>query len=98
MSQILSDQDVQAKLSALTGWERAQVGGKAGIHKTYKTGNFLAGLSFVTKAAVAAEMANHHPDVILTYPSVTMQLTTHDAGGLTEKDFQLAAKLDELAP
>lgn len=96
--QKLSDQEIAAKLKMLQGWERIEVGGKPGIARTFKTGNFLAGLAFVTKIAVLAEQANHHPDVILTYPRVTVQLTTHDAGGLTHKDFELAANLDQIKP
>ncbi len=93
----LSDKDVQAKLQTAQGWQRADVGGKPGIEKTFKTGSFLKGLAFVTHVAVLAEKAGHHPDVILTYPKVTLQLTTHDAGGLTEKDFALAAEIDRIA-
>ncbi len=96
--QKLSDQEVAAKLKTLQGWERIDLGGKPAIAKTFKTGNFLAGLGFVTKIAVLAERVNHHPDVVLTYPRVTVQLTTHDAGGLTHKDFDLAANLDQIKP
>ena len=56
------------------------------IQKSFRTGNFLGGLAFLTKVAVYAEGMNHHPDVNFTYPRVTLQLSTHDAGGLTEKE------------
>ena len=92
----LSDSDIDSKLQNLTGWERADVGGQPGIKKVYKTGNFLTGLGFITRVAVLAEKAEHHPDIIFTYPKVTMQLTTHDAGGLTKKDFELATKIDTI--
>jgi 4a-hydroxytetrahydrobiopterin dehydratase len=92
----LSEPEIDTKLQKLTGWERAQVGGKPGISKTYQTGDFLTGLGFVTRVAVLAEKANHHPDVVLTYPRVVMQLTTHDSGGLTQRDFDLAAGIDAL--
>ena len=92
----LSDTDIESRLQMLTGWERVDVGGKPGIRKVYKTGNFLNGLGFITRVAVLAEKADHHPDVIFTYPRVTMQLTTHDAGGLTEKDFDWAAKIEAI--
>lgn len=97
MAARLSEDRITAELAALAGWERTEVGGKPGIRKTFDTGDFLTGLGFVTRAAVLAEMADHHPDVILTYPRVVMQLTTHSAGGLTEKDFALAVRLDALA-
>ena len=56
----------------------------------------MDGLGFVGRMAELAEKANHHPDVLLTYPRVTVSLTTHDAGGLTEKDFGLAQQIDEV--
>ncbi len=90
----LTDGEIETRLKGLSGWERATVGGKPGIQKVFKTGNFLNGLGFITRVAVLAEQANHHPDVIFTYPRVTMQLTTHDAGGLTSNDFDLAGKID----
>jgi 4a-hydroxytetrahydrobiopterin dehydratase len=73
------------------------VGEHPGIGKVFKRKNFLDGLSFVTKMAVLAEMANHHPDVLLTWPKVTVMLTTHDAVGLTDKDFELAGEIDAIS-
>ena len=93
---LLKDNEIEVGLESLKNWQRTEVGGKPGISKTYKTGDFMTGLAFVTRAAVLAEKACHHPDVILTYPDVTMQLTTHDAGGLTQKDLDLASELDAL--
>lgn len=93
---VMSDQDIERKLGELDGWSRTEVGGKPGIQKVFRTGNFLAGLGFVTKIAVLAEKADHHPDLVFTYPRVTVQLTTHDAGGLTRNDFDLAAAIDTL--
>lgn len=91
------DQTIIARrLAGLSGWERAECGGKPAIQKRYKTGNFLSGLAFVTQVAVLAEKFSHHPDVELTYPRVTLTLTTHDAGGLTEKDFELAEQIEKL--
>ena len=59
---------------------------------TNRTSSFTA-----TRVADLAEKAGHHPDVLLTYPRVTMSLTTHDAGGLTDKDFALAAEIERVA-
>jgi 4a-hydroxytetrahydrobiopterin dehydratase len=89
----LSASEVKDKLSAIPGWVIADNGE---LTRTYKRKNFMDGLKFVNELAVVAEKAGHHPDVLLTYPSVKISLTTHDAGGLTEKDFALAAAIDSL--
>lgn len=62
-----------------------------------RTGSFSKGLEFVTQVGEFAEQANHHPDVELTYPQVTLSLTTHDAGGLTRADVDLARRISEVA-
>ncbi len=93
---LLSDEAIRDGLSKLEGWTQVDAGNGNGIAKVFSTGNFLKGLAFVTKVAVLAENANHHPDVELTYPRVTMTLTTHEAGGLTERDFKLAGEIDAL--
>ena len=93
---LLSDDAVREGLSKLAGWSQVDAGKGKGIAKVYATGNFLKGLAFVTKVAVLAENENHHPDVELTYPKVKLTLTTHEAGGLTEKDFKLAGEIDAL--
>ena len=56
----------------------------------------MAGLLFINRIAGLAEANGHHPDLLLTYPAVTVNLITHDAGGLTIKDFDLAAQIDRL--
>ncbi len=68
-----------------------------GLHARYLTGDFAAGLKFVTAVAEAAEQANHHPDVTLTYPTVDVTLISHDAGALTRRDLDLAARISEIA-
>jgi len=67
------------------------------IHRTYQFKDFPAAMKFVNAVARAAEKAWHHPDIDIRWNKVTLALTTHDAGGLTEKDFSLAAKFDRLA-
>lgn len=94
---LLSESQIQERLVTVDGWEKTDVGGQPGIMKNFKTGNFMKGLAFVTQVAVLAEKADHHPDVILTYPRVTLQLTSHDVGGLTERDFALAAEIDAVS-
>lgn len=92
----LNEQQIKEKLSKLNGWEETSLGGQPTISRTYETKNFLGGLGFVTRIAVLAEKAGHHPDILLTYPKVTVSLTTHDAGGLTDKDFDMAVEIDKV--
>lgn len=87
----LSDAEIAARLEALSGWSRQ---GDA-IVKTYKLSTFPAAIAFVVQVGFLAEAAGHHPDIDIRYNKVTLVLTTHDAGGLTEKDFDLAAAADE---
>jgi 4a-hydroxytetrahydrobiopterin dehydratase len=89
----LTSKQIKAALREVSGWRRkAQV-----IHRTYKFKDFPAAMKFVNTVARAAEKAWHHPDIDIRWNKVTLALTTHDAGGLTEKDFSLAAKFDRLA-
>jgi 4a-hydroxytetrahydrobiopterin dehydratase len=66
------------------------------IKRIFKTKTFLGGLSFIAKIAVHAELLDHHPDVELTYGTVTVTLSTHDEKGLTRADFELAKRIDNL--
>lgn len=67
------------------------------LYATFKTGDFVAGLTLVEHIAEAAETANHHPDLTLTYPSVAVKLNSHDVGGVTERDLDLARVISGLA-
>ena len=87
---LLSDDDVRARLSTIPGWERQ--GGE--IRKTYAFDSFKAGMAFANRVAEIADAADHHPDILVQYRKVTLTLSSHDAGGLTERDFRLAAKID----
>ena len=89
-----SPSDIENRLAALSRWT---VNADGELTRTFKQPNFMAGLDFVNKLASLAEAAGHHPDVLLTYPAVTIRLVTHDAGGLTIKDFDLAHQIDALA-
>ncbi|MGF1571602.1 MAG: 4a-hydroxytetrahydrobiopterin dehydratase [Sumerlaeia bacterium] len=88
---LLTQSEIQRHLNGLDGWE--QQGNR--ITRTLKTKNFQHGVSFLTKIAPLADDMNHHPDVELGFKKLTFHLTTHDCGGLTTLDFELAAKLDE---
>ena len=63
------------------------------LHARFKTGSFVKGLELVTRITEAAEAANHHPDVVLTYPQVDVDLTSHDVGGVTSRDLDLARRI-----
>ena len=86
----------QTLLADLKGWEL--VGGTA-IRKTVKCRDFLDAVALIQRIAPIAEQEDHHPDLHLTgYRRLTIELSTHSIGGLSENDFILAAKLDQLLP
>ncbi len=66
------------------------------LSKSFKFPSFIAGLAFIAKITVHAEVLEHHPDIELSYGEVKVKLTTHDADGLTKKDFELAKRIDGL--
>jgi 4a-hydroxytetrahydrobiopterin dehydratase len=86
----LDDAGIAHALRQTPGWERAG----AGITRTYRFEDFLAALAFVNRVGEVAERAGHHPDIDIRYNVVTLALTTHDAGGLSPKDFELARAID----
>jgi 4a-hydroxytetrahydrobiopterin dehydratase len=86
----LDDAAIQEKLGRLSGWERA---GDA-IRKEFRFADFAQAMAFVTRVALRAEAMDHHPDILISYSRVTLTLSSHDAGGLTERDFRLAEKID----
>ncbi|UVI35573.1 4a-hydroxytetrahydrobiopterin dehydratase [Brevibacterium spongiae] len=81
------------KNNGLTGWQDR----KDSIGTRLLTGDFATGLELVNKIGAAAEDAGHHPDITLTFPHVDIQLTSHDAGAVTERDLDMAGKISELA-
>lgn len=89
----LSKQEIVAALKAVPLWKRrAQV-----IRREFEFKDFPVAMRFVNRVAVIAERAWHHPDIDIRWNKVTLALTTHDQGGLTAKDFSLAARCDALA-
>lgn len=66
------------------------------LQKEFIFSDFTAAMAFVNKVATLAEQANHHPDIHIYYKRVALELTTHDAGGVTEKDYSLATKIDQI--
>jgi len=89
----LSDQEVASHLGALPEWRIE----KGELTRTFTFKDFLAALAFVNRVGERAEQAGHHPDIDIRYNRVRLSLVTHDAGGLTAKDFELAAVADRLA-
>ena len=88
----LTEQEIASSMPQLQGWRRE---GDA-IVKQYEFGKFAEGIRFVDRVAEAADAADHHPDIDIRYTKVTMSLSTHSAGGLTKKDFELAGRIDQL--
>lgn len=89
----LSAKDVDARLSALPGWDRT----KGKLHRTFTFADFSEAFAFMTRAALAAEKLDHHPDWSNAWNKVTVDLVTHDAGGITELDLRLAAEMNRIA-
>lgn len=87
---IMSEDEVWERLSALPRWARA---GTA-IERTYTFDSFAGAMSFVDRVARLAEEVDHHPDIDIRYDRVRLALSTHSAGGLTSRDFDLAARID----
>jgi 4a-hydroxytetrahydrobiopterin dehydratase len=92
MAEKLSDAEVEERLGDLVDWKVAG----ADIQKTFQLASFPMAIAFVTQVGFLAEAAGHHPDIDIRWRKVTLRLSTHDAGGLTAKDFDLAAQIDEI--
>ena len=97
MTDKLTPDDRTAALSELsaTGW--TEVAERDAIHKTFRFEDFVAAFGFMTRAALHAEKMDHHPEWSNVYRTVEVTLTTHDAGGLSALDVDLARRLDRLA-
>jgi 4a-hydroxytetrahydrobiopterin dehydratase len=89
----LSPQDSETRVRNLSGWKIES----GELTKTFTFKDFLSSVDFVNQIAKIAEGAGHHPDIDIRYNRVRLGLTTHDAGGLSEKDFELAHGIEKLA-
>lgn len=89
----LSKAEIQQRVKDLRDWSHQ---GKA-IHKRYTFKSFLPAIAFVNQVAEAAEKAAHHPDITINYNVVSIALSTHSEGGVTEKDFEVARQIDQIA-
>jgi 4a-hydroxytetrahydrobiopterin dehydratase len=88
---LLSVAEIKARLAGLSGWERHG----SEIRKTFAFEGFRQSMAFVNRVADLAEAADHHPDIDVRYSKVTLAFSSHDAGGLTERDFDLAQKIGD---
>jgi 4a-hydroxytetrahydrobiopterin dehydratase len=88
----LTSKQVSIHLKAVPGWSKR---GQA-ILRTFKFKGFLESIGFVNRIAKKAQRINHHPDIDIRFNKVSLKLTTHDEGGITEKDFVLARQCDEV--
>ena len=89
----LSADEIQTELAKLTGWTIQD--GK--LHRELKFDGFVEAFGFMTSVALVAERSDHHPEWFNVWNKVVIDLTTHDAGGLSARDFKLAAAIDKLA-
>ena len=93
MSTPLSEAEVVQVLERLTEWRRS--GDK--LVRTYRFKDFVDAFGWMSSVALVAESMNHHPEWRNVYATVEVELTTHDAGGITDRDFELAKAMDRLA-
>lgn len=83
---------INEKLKEVSGWEMQE----GHLTKTYQLEDFNEALKFVNAVGELAEKANHHPDILIKYNKVTLSLRTHDQDSITEKDFDLAGKIEQV--
>ncbi|MDM9380239.1 4a-hydroxytetrahydrobiopterin dehydratase [Chlorogloeopsis sp. ULAP01] len=93
MAQLLDEAEIQQKVSNLLGWTRE--GMRLQCNRKFK--DFVQAIEFVNKLVEPAESLGHHPDIEISYNKVKIILTTHDAGGLTQKDFDLAEVISQIS-
>jgi 4a-hydroxytetrahydrobiopterin dehydratase len=86
----MSEEEIQAALAQAPEWSELN----GAIQRTFQFKDFVEAMRFVNQVATAAEGDQHHPDILIRWNKVTLTLSTHDASGITEKDFALAKKVD----
>jgi 4a-hydroxytetrahydrobiopterin dehydratase len=96
MSPLLNDSEVSRELSGLSNWRRV-AGDEPAIAATYELTDFVAALDFVNQVGHEAELMNHHPDIDIRWNKVTLVLSTHSEGGLTQNDIELAHRINDVA-
>ncbi|WP_299871638.1 4a-hydroxytetrahydrobiopterin dehydratase [uncultured Cocleimonas sp.] len=88
-----TDQQIQEFLNSHNQWQLKE----QKLHREFVFKNFIQAFGFMTQAAMIAERDNHHPEWFNVYKTVKVDLTTHDAGGITDKDFALATAMEDIA-
>ncbi len=94
MPERLSASQVAEAVNALSGWA---ADGDQAISKTFKLDDHIAAMGFVNRVAMAAEVMGHHPELSIVYSTVAIRLSTHDAGGVTQLDLDLAGRIEHYA-
>jgi 4a-hydroxytetrahydrobiopterin dehydratase len=89
----LTDSEIRQRLGQVPAWKLD--GNK--LRREFAFSDFVAAFGFMTRVALLAEKADHHPEWFNVYNKVRIELTTHDAGGLSERDFELATQIDKLS-
>lgn len=92
----LTENQIVTALSALNDWQR--LSGRDAIGKSFKLKNFRRAFAFMTEIAFLAEKADHHPEWSNVYNRLDIVLTTHDAGGVSQRDIDLAREIDKISP
>ena len=95
--EILTKAEIDVAINQLDGWAVRTDGGQPALEKTYAFSGFNAAFGFMSRVALAAERANHHPEWQNVYNKVCIRWTTHGSGGVTGLDLKLAQKSDEIA-
>ncbi len=90
----LNAEQVESRLQKLSEWSQSS----DTLQRTLNFPSFAEAIAFVNQVAALAESQDHHPDILIRYSKVTLNLSTHDAGGITEKDFDLAEGIERLHP
>jgi 4a-hydroxytetrahydrobiopterin dehydratase len=93
MSNVVSGAELQQSLTGLAGWNQLGIT----IERTFEFPNFVEAMGFVNRIAEAAEAVNHHPDITINYNKVKLSLTSHDSGGVTQRDLRMAGKINEIS-
>ena len=90
---VLAESELQSQVAGMPGWEVRD----GALEKSYDRGDFDGSMTFVNSVAEAANAADHHPDISISWNTVTLRWVNHSAGGITEKDVEMAGKSDTLA-
>lgn len=97
MPRLLTDDEITSQLRDLPRWERADSGGDSAIRAAFEVADFRAALDLVQRIGDVAEQMNHHPDIDIRWNVVTLVLSTHSEGGLTQLDIEAAHRFGDEA-